>query len=150
MSQSLIIDGYYLFVKNPEGKTRYDEQASTGNYAPFETLRNARGELFLHYGPPPERFNYSSPKRRPDRVLTKGGNVSGVFVPDPMLPYAYGDVKGTTDALLFVFSPDQTVIEIFIIKGHKHNQHNYYLLLCEGELDGELERFRRAATRRAA
>ncbi len=138
---SKILDETYCFEKHATGKTRYNETASTGGYQPLEQLRNKVGELFIHYGDAPDRFNFTS-RRRPDKALTKGSNISSLFVPDVTLPYAYGDIKGTEDAVLVVFSGDYLTFELFIAKGQKNNRVALWNLLCEGELDEEMSRLR--------
>jgi len=70
--------------------------------------------------------------------------VSGVFIPDIQRPgIGYGDIKGTTDAALFVISENS--LEILIAKGKKNTAFALYQLLVDGELDSEIEALRKGA-----
>lgn len=71
------------------------------------------------------------------------------------LPYAFGDVQGTTDAILFVFDDafgvtdgrinKGGVLEMFICRGQSKNCQALYNLLCDGGLDDEIEAMRSKA-----
>jgi len=147
----MILTDYYKGEKLPEtkAKTRYDVTASTGEYEHFETmLRVKRGEniggLSFNFGDVPDRFRFSG-KDKPDMAITRGDNISSVFVPDVTLPFAFGDVNHTTDAILLIFSNDWQVIEIFIARGQRNNRRNLYHLLCDNELESEIETLRSRA-----
>jgi hypothetical protein len=142
----MILDAYYCFVKSTgKSKTRFDVIASTANYEPFESLTNAKGELFLYLTDIPDRFR-ADVKRKADKNLSaKGRNVSSVFVPDLNLLYAYGDVRATTDAIVVVFNTEYTSFEIFIAKGRRNNRLGLYQMLCDGELQYEIEALRSKA-----
>lgn len=123
-------------------KSRYDITASTQGYEPFETmLKNRKKGLSFYFGDVPDWWHFSS-KDRPDKAISKSDNISSVFVPDVTLPFAFGDVKGTQDAILIIHSNDWQAIEIFISRGQKNNRRNLYILLCDGELDHEIETLR--------
>lgn len=68
-------------------------------------------------------------------------------MPDVVLPFAYGDIKGTQDAIILIFSNDWQVIEIFIARGQKNNRIGLYTLLCDRQLDHEIETLRNNAKR---
>ncbi|MDD4553060.1 MAG: hypothetical protein PHP04_02595 [Bacteroidales bacterium] len=142
----MILTDYYRGEHLPDAaKTRFDVTASTGSYEPFETkLRTRQGGLSFYFGDVPERFRFSG-KDRPDKAITKGDNISSVFVPDITLPFAFGDIHHTTDAIILIFSNDWQVIEIFIARGQRNNKRNLYHLLCDGELDSEIEILRNNA-----
>ena len=143
----MILTDYYRGEKLPEtkAKTRFDVTNSTNSYESFETkLKNRKGGLSFYFSDVPDRWHFSS-KDRPDKAISNGDNISSVFVPDVNLPFAFGDVKGTSDAILLIFSNDWQVIEIFIIRGQKNNRRNLYTLLCDGELDQEIESLRNKA-----
>jgi hypothetical protein len=142
----MILTDYYKGEKLPESKkTRYDVTASTGSYEHFETkLKTKTGSLAFYFGDVPERWHFSS-KDRPDKAITKKDNISSVFVPDVTLPFAFGDIKGTQEAAILIFSKSWQVIEIFIARGQKNNRRNIYTLLCDGELDHEIELLRNHA-----
>jgi hypothetical protein len=141
-----LITDYYKAEKLPEtAKTRYDVTASTGSYEPFEMkLRNRQGGLNFHFGDCPAAFRFAGVKR-PDKAITRGENISSVFVPDPSLPYGFGDVYHAQDAILYIFSKDWQVIELFIIRGQRNNRQGLYHLLCDGELDQEIDLLRKQA-----
>ena len=140
----MILTDYYKAEKLPESNMRYDVTASTGHYEPFEALKNKKNELFFYYGDVPVTFN-SHVKRQAEKCITKTKNISSVFVPDVTLPFAYGDVNGTLDAILIIFSYDYTTIEIFVARGQKNNKRNLYFLLCDSELQNEIEILRKNA-----
>ena len=54
----------------------------------------------------------------------------------------FGDVKGTQDAILIIHSKDWQTIEILIARGQRNNKRNLYHLLCDKELDLEIEALR--------
>lgn len=128
---------------------RFDCTASTGGYNPFEAIANkCRDKIkrfFFYYGGVPESFNAHA-QRKTDRVITNGDNLSSVYVPDldnPLL--GYGDMRGTNDALLFLFSDDYKQIEVFVARGLKQNQLALYVLFADGELDDEIAQLRKQA-----
>jgi hypothetical protein len=123
---------------------RRDCTASTQNYNEFETLRNKRGELFVYFGNVPDSFK-ANVKRKADKAITHGKNISSVFVPDITLPYAYGDVKGTMDCILIVNNADYTTLEIFVARGHKNHRLNLWQMFSGGDFDNEISKLRAAA-----
>jgi hypothetical protein len=126
-------------------KTRYDIITSTQSYDLFETiLKTKTGKLAFYFGDVPDSFKFSS-RDRPDKAITKKGNISSVFMPDLHFPFAYGDVNQTQDGLLIIFSNDCKTIEIFIARGQRNNKRNLYTLLCDKELDHEIELLRSRA-----
>jgi hypothetical protein len=63
------------------------------------------------------------------------------------LNLAYGDVKGTQDAILIVFNADCTTIEIFVARGYKNNRVNLWQNLADGNYNDEISELRdRAVT----
>ena len=85
----------------------------------------------------PEGFS-GDIKRKADKSLTKTKNVSSVYVPDVQKQFGFGDVRGTLDALLFVFNSDYSKIEVLIARGQKNNKNQLYCLLADGELNNEI------------
>ena len=98
----MILTDYYRFEKlpNQRSKLRIDCTASTGSYDPLETLRNKDGDLFLYIGD--NTHTKAGRERKADLVLSRTTHISSVYNPDLNFPYWYGDMKGTTDAFLFV------------------------------------------------
>jgi hypothetical protein len=143
----MILTDYYKAEKLQESKSklRFDVTLSTGNYEPFEVImRNKKGEQFFYYGDVPENFN-SHVKRQAEKCITRGKNISSVFMPDISLPFAYGDVNNTSDGIIIIFNEDYTIIEIFVCRGQRNNKRNLYFLLCDGELQNEIEILRKNA-----
>jgi len=143
-----ILTDYYKLERLPEtkSKTRLDCTASTQSYNELEMLRNKKHELFMYFGDVPENFK-ADVKRKADKALTKTKNISSVFVPNVSLPFAFGDIINTPDALLMVYNTDYTIIEIFIARGQRNNRLALYNLLTDGELNEEIEILRgRAVT----
>lgn len=146
----MILTDFYRGEHLPDAaKTRFDVTGSAGSYDPFEQIfRNRKGGLSFYFGDVPDRWHFSS-KDRPDKCISqKGDNISSVFVPDVTLPFAFGDVSHTSDAILLIFSNDWQVIEIFIARCQKNNRRNLYTLLCDGELDHEIEILRNNADKK--
>jgi hypothetical protein len=145
----MILTDYYKGEHLPDAaKSRYDITASTQGYEPFETkLKNRKKGLSFYFGDVPDRWHFSS-KDRPDKAISKSDNISSVFVPDVTLPFGFGDVKGTQDAILIIHSKEWQTIEIFIARGQRNNKRNLYHLLCDGELDHEIEALRDKAEKR--
>jgi len=144
----MIVTDYYEFIHSPEckAKTRLDCVASTQNYNEFEMTRNKHGQLFIYFCDVPDKFK-ADIRRKADKSITssKGKNISSVFVPVVVSPFAYGDIAGTADAILLINNPDYTQIEIFVARGQKNNRINLYQMLSDGELDDEISSLRKAA-----
>lgn len=142
----MILTDYYRGEHLPDAaKTRYDVTASTGGYEHFEALlKNKTGGLTFYFGEVPDRFRFAS-KEKPDRAITKTQNISSLFIPDVNLPFAFGDNNHTSDAILLIWSNNWQTIEIFIARGQRNNKRNLYHLLCDHELDTELESLRNKA-----
>lgn len=147
----MILSDYYKLERLPEfanRKTpRYDCTASTGRYPLFERMAAASRvkRFFCYYNGIPGSFSDIA-RQQAERAITNTKNISSVFIPDLHSPlYGFGDVKGTLDAILFIFSPDYQTMEIFISRGNKMNQRGVYNLLVSGQLNGELAALRGVA-----
>ena len=144
-----------------------DCTASTGSYPELEKERAAKpnkatekrdatniGDLVIYFGDVPEAFG-GNVHRKADKAITiKGKNLSSVYVPDPASNFGFGDVRGTADALLFVFENMEivngtisqgAVIEVFIARGKSKDRVPLFNLLCDGELDEEMSELRARA-----
>ncbi len=111
---------YYKFRHLPEcqSATRMDCIASSTSYPNFEALRDRAGRLFVHVSTVPGTFKGNGAAFS----ITKGTNISSVFVPDVSLNFGRGDVKGTKDALLIIFDAGYTTLEIFVAREQKKNR----------------------------
>lgn len=163
-----ILTDYYRFERiATKSKTRLDCVASTDSYPEFEEKRATRATkatekrdatelnaLVMYYGDVPEQFG-GDVHRKADKAITiKGNNLSSVYVPDPTSNLGFGDVRGTADALLFVFDDLEIVngtisqgaiIEVFIARGKSKDRVPLFNLLCDGELDEEMSELRARA-----
>ncbi len=149
--KKVIFTSYYKFEKLTSAGFRYDATMSTGNYPYFESLLiNKRkfnvGGLSLNYVDRPDKWK-GEPGRRAEKALTKGTiNLSSVFVPDILQHFiGYGDMNGTTDALIMVFNASYTVIEVFIANGYVNNMIGLYTYVKEGYFTQEFELLRAIA-----
>ena len=142
----MILSDFYYFEHLQECKsaTRFDCTVSTKSNPELELLRNKQGRLFIYYGDVPENFR-ADVKRKADKVLSKTKSISSVFVPDVSKPIAFGDIRGTKDALLFVFNTDATAFELYVARGQKNNRAALYNLIADGELDNEIAEMKKKA-----
>jgi hypothetical protein len=85
----MILTDYYKFVHLPDSKSkmRRDCVVSTQSYNEFENLRNKAGALFIYFGDLPLSFK-GDVRRKADKAITKGKNISSIFVPDILLNIA--------------------------------------------------------------
>lgn len=147
----MIFTDYYKAENlKTESKTRYDITSSTDSYHLFEILNNKRGfnknGKSLNYGKIPERWNFKSEKRKPEKALTKNSsNISSVFFPDIAIPIAYGDINHTNDGLIIVFDYPANSFEIFIARGQANFMDSIYEMVRENMLDEEIKQFRENA-----
>lgn len=143
-----ITDYYRLrILPENEGKktVRFDTVASYGSYPLFESMaeKSKVKRFFCYYNGVPDTFSDRA-RQKAERAITKSScNISSVFIPNQNKSHlGYGDVKGTQDALLVVFSADYHTMELFIIRGEKFNQRALYGLMATGQLNQEIQYFR--------
>ena len=143
----MILTDYYKFEKLPgtKSKHRVDCTASTRSYPEFEALRNKAAELFVYIGDVPDRFG-GNIHRKADKAITKVKNISSIYVPDVTAGLAYGDIRGTQDAVLIINDPEYTVVEVFIARGYRNNRLNLWQNLSDGAYDEEIADLRARAT----
>ena len=161
MIKPFVLTDYYKFKRiSLKAKSRLDCTASTKSYSEFEVCRAIKatsptekrdettiGSLVLYCNKVPDNFKGNVHRKADMSCTLKGKNLSSVFVPDVGKNLAYGDVKGTDDAMLFVFTdfkmvdgaiqPDG-IVEIFIARGQSRNCVALYNLLEDGGLDEEI------------
>jgi len=168
-----VLTDYYKFERvATKAKLRLDCTASTGSYPEFEEKRATKatratekrdatnvGDLVIYFGDVPDNFGGNVHRKADKGITIKGKNLSSVYVPDPQSGFAYGDFRGTADALLFVFHDCSVVdgrlqagaiIEVFIARGESKNRVPLYNLLSDGELDEEMEALRQHAVTKPA
>lgn len=152
----MILTDLYKFEKlsNQKTKHRIDCTASTESYNPLEKFRNKADDLFLYIGG--NTYTKAGKQRKSDLVLSKSIHISSIYNPDIELPYWYGDMKGTSDAFLFIHHnvkfiddriQDGAIIELFVARGQKNNRTQLYNAFCDGELNEEIELLRRLITK---
>ena len=164
----MILTDYYKFERLAKvSKSRLDCVASTCSYPPFEEKRCTKsqratekrdavndGDLLVYFLDIPQQFGGNIHRKAEKSFTIKGKNLSSVFVPDPQSNIAYGDVQGTSDALLFVFHHFDVVngvvlhgasIEVYVARGKSKDRLILYHLLKSGQLDSEVAALRVAA-----
>ncbi len=165
----MILTDYYKFERRAtKAKMRMDCTASTHSYPEFEERKATRankasdkrdaisvGDIIIYYGDVPTLYGGDVHRKADKSMSIKGKNLSSVFVPDVEKPLGYGDFKGTTDALLFVFHnlnvvngiiQDGSIIEVFVARGKSKDRVPLFELLSDGSLDDEMETLRQQAT----
>jgi len=157
---SILTDCYIFKRVATKSKTRLDCVASTESYQEFEEKRATRankatekrdatsiGDLVVYFGDVPEQFGGNVHRKADKSISIKGKNLSSVYVPDPSNNFAYGDVRGTADALLFAFEGFDLVdgeiqagatLKVFVARGQSKNRVPLYNLLSDGGLDEEM------------
>ena len=155
----MILTDYYKYQRKEvfkkdgtlKSKNRLDCTASTKSYPDFEL------KSFVYIGE--NTHTKAGVKRKSDLALTSGAgkHITSIYKPDLERGFAYGDVKGTADLLLFVttnFSiaadgtiTDSAAVEVFICRGKKFDKNAVFNLLTDGELNNEIAQFRAAVTK---
>lgn len=144
----MILTEYFCFDEKKVIKShRLDCTFFTGGYEPIEskkkTGRDKLVRLYCYLTGLPDSFSINA-KRKADMAITDGDNSwSSIFTPDAENPLmGYGDMAGTDDALLFLFSEDYKKMEIFVIRGRKNNQKMLFTMFVDGELDEDIGHLR--------
>lgn len=148
----MIFNDYYKGEKLTDAKSRFDIVASSSDYDLFESLLiNKRGfnigGLSFNLVSRPDRWK----KKNADLAICKGShNITSLLRPDLSLNLAFGDINGKLDAVVFIFNPDWkevgiNTLEIFIARGLRNDLNSLWDLLIDGELDEEIEIFRKKA-----
>lgn len=146
----MILTDYYKMAKLPtcKSKMRMDCIASTGSYEPFEAraTRTREKRFKFYFGDTPEQFKAEA-KRKSGMAISDGSYISSVYVPDLENPLmGYGDMVGTQDALLFLFTEDYRSVEVFVARGLKNNKNGLFNKFTDGELGEEVKALRERAT----
>lgn len=164
----IFTDYYYLgHLVGAKSKSRMDCVASTKSYPPFEEKRSPKaarktekrdgynvGDLFCHLSKVKDTPFGGDVKRKADLALTRTKNISSIFVPDIQSNFGYGDMKGTTDALIFNLQgidmkdgkpTEGGYIEVFVARGYAKNCIALYNEVIDGLLDEEMNALRNKA-----
>ena len=147
----MIFTDYYKGQRLTDAASRYDVTRSSKSYEYLENLLinkrkfNVGGQSF-NYVPLPASFK-ARPERKAEMAITKGNvNISSVFTPDVKSHLiGYGDVNGTSDGLILIFSSDFKTIEMFIARGYRNNGLTLWDEVKEGNLNDEIEAIRAGA-----
>ncbi|MBX3164248.1 MAG: hypothetical protein KF900_07175 [Bacteroidetes bacterium] len=143
-------------MPNQKSKHRLDCTQSTQSYQPLEIQKNKKGEQFLYVQHFTDHIK-AARQRKGDTTITSGAgiHITSVFQADVNSGVAYGDMKGTTDLLMFVFTnfsreadgriKDGATVEIFVARGKKFNKNTIGNLFLDGELNAEIETLRNKA-----
>lgn len=165
----MILTDYYKFERvATKAKSRMDCTASTHSYPEFEERKATRankatekrdatdiGDIIIYYNDVPTQFGGDVHRKADKSISIKGNNLSSVYVPNVTKNIAYGDFRGTTDALLFVFHNLKVVdgviqkgsmIEVFVARGKSKDRVPLFELLSDGELDDEISELRQKAS----
>lgn len=165
----MILTDLYRFERLAvKAKSRMDCTASTHSYPGFEDRKATRtnketekrdatdlGDLVVYYNNVPMQFGGSVHRKADKSITIKGQNLSSVYVPDVAKNIGYGDFKGTSDALLFVFHNFNVVdgviqpggvIEVFVAKGKSRDCVALFELFSNGQLDEEMDELRKNAS----
>lgn len=165
----MILTDYYRFERvATKAKSRMDCTASTHSYPEFEERKATRankatekrdatdiGDIIIYYNDVPTQFGGDVHRKADKSISIKGNNLSSVYVPNVTKNIAYGDFRGTTDALLFVFHNLKVVdgviqkgsmIEVFVARGKSKDRVPLFELLSDGELDDEISELRQKAS----
>lgn len=129
---------------------RYDCTESAGTYEPLERIgRQSRdGSIYFYYNGVPDTFNAVA-QRRTDKAITNGKNITSVYTPDINSPrLGYGDIRGTSDAVLFHISSDYKAMDIYIARGLKHHSKALFTAFVDGRLDKEIAELKNRAVQR--
>jgi hypothetical protein len=148
----MILTDYYKGQKLTDAKSRFDIVASSGDYDLFESLLiNKRGfnigGLSFNLVSRPDRWK----SKNASLAICKGShNITSLLRPDLSLNFAFGDINGKLDAVVFIFNSDWkeagiNTLEIFIARGLRNDLNSLWDLLIDGELDVEIEIFRKKA-----
>lgn len=144
----MILTDLYRFehLASAKGRTRMDATATTGGYNPLEELRNKKGQLFIYATT--NAYTKAGVERKSDLAICHTAHISSIYVPNPEDMLGYGDMVGTTDALLFDLSKfylkdgaptEGSTIEVYIARGQAKNRAGLFQLYRDGELAQEIK-----------
>lgn len=146
-----MIDFYARFERFPNvayrSKQRLDFSESYGEYERF-TRRNKSGDCLVYFGG--NTYTHSTSGRKSDFALKDsiGEHLSNVYFSSLEAPYAaFGDVKGTSDALLLHLSEDRQTLDVFVCLGKLNVVHALYSEFIDGVFDERIAMLKSQARR---
>ena len=147
----MILTDYYKLERLPKYAgnrvPRFDTTSSSKSYRAFEEMAAKSRDkcFFCYYNGIPDTFSDRA-RENAERAISHGKHISSVFIPDLQRSHlGFGDVKGSNDAILFLFSKDYSTMELFIARGYKSHQRGLYNYMIEGKLANEMKYLRDTA-----
>jgi hypothetical protein len=139
-------------------KSRFDCTLSNGEYNGIKPFMNAKGMLFLDLRTQKDFVKIKKERMTEFSLVGKSMNFSGLYFEEIQNPnYGYGYPNGKpllnsgainptfeyrNDLFLFIVNKEFTEIELLVIKDSKGFASDYLQLLCNGELDAQIEELR--------
>lgn len=144
ISKQPLTSVYVLEAGHAKSASRYTTIQSTGDYEPLERLSNGNCSVpWLYVTNIPDRWSNKAHKR-PCTLNTGKANISGLTFPN-VVQYpnvAYGDIQGTNDAVLVIFSESRERINVLVFEGCRLVASELWSSYVSGGLSTELERVR--------
>lgn len=144
ISKQSLTSVYVLEAGHAKSANRYTTIKSTGDYEPLERLSNSKCPVpWLYVTNIPDRWSGEAHKR-PCTLNTGKANISGLTFPN-VVKYpsvAYGDIQGTEDAVLVVFSECRTRINVLVFAGCRLVASELWRSYISGELIEEMDMMR--------
>lgn len=119
----------------------------TFNYEPFEQFRGKRdGVVNIHVG----RDTHSKGASKTEYAITHYYHITGLYT-EPGCKFAYGDMVGTNDAIIFDISNLQMVngnpaegseLLLYIAKGAAVSKQHLWQMVCDGVYNEEIEQLK--------
>ena len=139
-------------------KSRFDCTLVNGVYNGIKPFMNAKGMLFLDLRTQKDFVKIKKERMTEFSLVGKSMNFSGMYFEEIQNPYnCYGYPFGKpilnsgainptfeyrNDLFLFIVNKEYTEIELLVIKDAKGFASDYLQLLCNGELDAQIEALR--------
>lgn len=149
-----MINHYFRFERFPEvqyrSKQRMDLSECFGNYSPL-MQRNKSGDCLVYFGG--NTYTHSTSGRKSDFALKNsiGEHLSNIYFGSIETPnLAFGDAKGTSDALLLSLSEDRTALDVFVSIGKINVVHVLYSEFLDGVFDEQIATLKERARRLGA
>ena len=141
-------DSYYRFRKAPERKTLMFLESFAREYEPLHVAKKRTDQVYCYLTEKP--FHIAAERERKPAFSISNDiykHLSGIYIPDlkENANLGYGDIKGAQDGLIFEFSENYQVLEIYVLKGQKTVIEQWYWIMADLELEQGLESIRNEA-----